>query len=156
MEAPYARWTSSVWGDTSAGDRDLNEVVSPGGYPDPEVAAAVDAAAVPLALRLASERYPMFRVVSQNHSNPGFDLAVLEGNLLVRYIELKSTTKEDGGFYMSDYQLQFSRVNAERYSLLILAGLDPSTGTCTPYWFDGDVGEHFAMRAIQWRGVLSS
>ena len=135
-------------------DRELNQVTHPRGYPDPEAAAMVDEAAKPIARRLAEERYPGLRVEQRGHANPGFDLAVWDGEVLVRYVEVKGTTRAEAGFYMSDYQRQFSRQNAGRYSLLLLADLDLGAGTCTPHWFDGFIGDHVDMRAIQWRGSL--
>jgi hypothetical protein len=135
-------------------DVELNAVARPGGYPDPAAAAKVDEAAKPLARRIAEARYPGLTVVPQDQSNPGFDILVLDGETAVRYIEVKSTTKADGGFYMSDFQREFSRALAGKYSLLVLANLDLAAGTCTPHWFDGWVSDHVEMRPVQWRGSL--
>ena len=135
-------------------DRALQLVLSPGGYPDPEAAAKVDKAAIPLALAIAQERYFGLRVEVMDHSNLGYDLAVLDGSTLVRYIEVKSTTRHDGGFFMSDYQREFSIIHASVYSLLVLAGLDPARGSCRPFWFDGAVSANLQLRPVQWRGAL--
>jgi hypothetical protein len=136
-------------------DRELHTVAQPQGYPDPDAAARVDEAAKPLALHIAKQRFPTLRVEAQTHSNPGFDLAVFNGQELVRYIEVKSTTRGDPVFYMSDYQREFSRLYSASYSLLVLASLDLVANTCSPQWFDGWIGDRVEMRPVQWRGSLS-
>lgn len=123
-------------------DAEVQNVVNPAGYPDPEAAARVDAAAMPLAVRIAQERYPGLLVKHEQHNNPGYDLAVLDGAELVRRIEVKSTTREDGRFYMSAFQRDYSETHAASYSLLVLAGLDIGSATCDPRWFDGRVEDH--------------
>ena len=135
-------------------DADLQAVAKPGDYPDPKAAALVDAAAKPLAKALTEERYPGALVVPQDQVNPGFDIAVYKGDQLIRYVEVKATVTRPGGFYMSDYQLEFSKRNADRYSLLVLVGLDIAAGTADAHWFDGAVDGHVELRAVQWRGSL--
>jgi len=78
-------------------DRELQIVARPGGYPDPEAAAKVDAAAKPLAVRIVQERYPGLTVTSQSHSNPGFDITVRDGSTIVRYVEVKSRRRKTVG-----------------------------------------------------------
>ena len=138
-----------------AWDPALAPVVEPRGYPSPEAAAQVDASAIPIAQRLIEQRYPGTDVKNRSHSNPGFDFLVTKDGQTVRYVELKSTTTSPGGFFMSDYQARFGAENAATYTLLLLASLNLSDGTCQPHWFDGDPRVHFQLRATQWRGDLS-
>ena len=55
---------------------------------------------------------------------------------------------------MSDYQLEFSKQNASRYSLLVLVGFEIAKGTAEPHWFEGAVDGHLPLKAVQWRGSL--
>jgi hypothetical protein len=135
-------------------DRDLQRVLSPGSYADPEEAANVDQAAIPMAQSLIEARYPGAHVEPQDHGNPGFDFLVQANDAVVRYVELKSTRNPYISFYMSEYQRVFSKQNAGRYTLLVLTTLDLMAGTCTPHWFDGAVEDHFALGAIEWRVSL--
>ena len=135
-------------------DPAFGAVVDPGGYPDPEAAARVDRAALPLARAIVQARYPGATVEQQDHGNPGFDFLVTQGGLTIRYVELKSTTRTSGRFFMSEYQRAFSAHNHSLYSLLVLAALDIKKGTSIPHWFDGAVDDHFVLAAIQWRGAL--
>jgi hypothetical protein len=141
-------WSAFRW------DPALNEVVDPAGYPDPEAAAAVNRAAVPVALEIVRARYPEAEVTTQDHGNPGFDFLVKRGGAIVRYVELKTTTKTPGTFYMSEYQREFSELNRARYSLLVLSGFDIAGRAGTPNWYDGAVTDHFGLAPIQWRGTL--
>lgn len=135
-------------------DPAFGAVVDPGGYPDPAAAAKVDRAALPLATAIVQARYPGATVAQQDHGNPGFDFLVTLDGSTIRYVELKSTTRTSGRFFMSEYQRAFSADNGSRYSLLVLAALDIEKETCDPHWFDGAVDDHFALDAIQWRGAL--
>ena len=121
-------------------------MVDPTGYPDPEAAAQVDQAALPIARALVEARYAGSIVEPQEHGNPGFDFLVTKGAAVVRYVELKSTTHGSGRFFLSEYQRAFSAANRHAYSLLVLSGFDVRKGTCTPHWFDGAVRRQLHAR----------
>jgi hypothetical protein len=132
-------------------DPRFEPVVDAGGFANPEDAAMVDTAALPIALELIRARWSDADVEPQSHGNPGFDFLVARAGSAVRFVELKATRKTEPGFFMSGYQRRFSEDNADRYSLLVLTGLDPAAGTCSSSFHDGFVEDHFALSPIEYR-----
>lgn len=72
------------------------------GYPDPEIAAEVDDTGVRIALREIEERFAGFQIEEMAHSNPGFDVRVLDADgVAVAYVEIKSTSTAAPVFFLT-------------------------------------------------------
>ena len=137
-------------------DPDVEPVIAAGGaFPDPKTASLVDAAAIPVAVRLTSERFPESDVSVQPHSNPGYDLLVKRGGRILRFVEVKASVRADGAFFMSEYQRCFSKEHPSKYSLLLLSQFDPDSGRCSFSWFDGDICDQLNLSPIRYQGSLA-
>ncbi|MCM3533987.1 DUF3883 domain-containing protein [Cellulosimicrobium funkei] len=119
---------------------------------------AIDAYAMGTALATLTKEYPEFEVVRMPHNNPGFDIRVGPVASPQRYVEVKGTQATKPVFFLSEGERVFSVRNAEKYSLLVVAGIDVEARThASVTRSDGAVSIHAAhLEPVQWRGYLAA
>lgn len=117
---------------------------------------AVDAYAMKIALELMIEHYPGREVVRMPHNNPGFDIRVGPSKSPDRYVEVKGTQAATPVFFLSEGERTFSAQNAEKYTMLVVAGINIVTQTHgTVTLRHGEVTAAGAdLEPVQWRGRL--
>jgi Domain of unknown function (DUF3883) len=121
-EETFARiLAAAAAGDPTAGRR-RRQVAIP--YAAPETARLVDEIAIELARKWLADTHGEASVHLMPHNNPGYDIRVDAGALLVEYVEVKGTTRSVPHFYMSEGERLFSIDNASRYTLLVVYGID--------------------------------
>lgn len=124
------------------------------GYASPVDSVEVDEVRMDIAMGEVRAAFPGERVMRMPHNNPGFDILVEDRSAPVRYIEVKSTRSPEPVFNMSEGERRFSAAHADRYTLLVIAGVELSARTHqTVHWYSGEVAaERFNLRPMQWRG----
>lgn len=127
-----------------------------GGYASSEHAQAVDNMAMSLAMRLLADGYPDAAVQQMPHNNPGYDILVIAGGQVQRYVEVKGTTLADPRFFMSENERAFSEANAAKYTLLVFYSMDLAAGTATVCSRDGAIfADDPCLQVMQWQGQLA-
>ena len=106
-----------------------------------------------VAEKVLAGRYPGMAIEVQRHSNPGYDIEVKEGQDIVRYVEVKGTTKEDPRFFISENERLFSLEHADRYNLVVVHDIDLIGGSYEVSQHEGAMDERFRLRPTQWEGV---
>lgn len=133
------------------------ELPPPRGYPDPAQSAAIDGAGVPIALAAIGKRFPQREVLKMPHTNPGFDVRVLDDDgVTVAYIEIKSTATSEPVFFLSEVERRFAEEQAARYYLVVVTSVDVSKRTGVVHWHDGKLSrsDSVVLAPRQWRGAL--
>jgi hypothetical protein len=157
---PGVEWTDSpVWVRLNADPVSRTLASGSGAYPAPEVAAAIDEAGVAVALGVIRKRYPDHSVESMHHSNPGFDVRVLDDEgVEIAYIEIKSTASCSPGFFMSENERRFAEVHSDRYHLVVVTGVRADGGhDGTVHWHEGSLRtEDVSLVPSQYRGQLQT
>jgi hypothetical protein len=93
---------------------------------------------------------PKAKIVEQARNNPGFDILVMDDDVL-RYIEVKGTTRPAPQFIMSQGEMEFSVRHESHYSLMIVYGIDLAKETHSLHRHDGAVSKiRFGIRPLQW------
>jgi hypothetical protein len=108
-----------------------------------------------LALEHVRSLYPQAQVRRMPHNNPGYDIRVEFDGSPTHYVEVKGTTRPLPHFFMSEGERLFSHENADRYSLLLVYGLDLDTREGELLLRDGPVeGHDLSLRPVTWEGSL--
>jgi len=91
-----------------------------------------------VAVAECAKRFPGCDVKEMKHNDPGYDIRISQRERLVRYVEVKSTSKRE----------------ADRYSLVVVANIDIWNDTHDePRWHDGEVTvDGFGLKTARWRG----
>lgn len=126
-------------------------------YADPETAKKVEAISVAAAVTAIEERFGE-PVKVMPHNNPGYDLRVGPADAPTRYVEVKGTQSAAPVFFMSDGEREFSIKNDDRYTLVVVSGIDVEAGTHASLTVrdGGLVGTDVDLQTSQWRGRLLS
>jgi hypothetical protein len=127
-------------------------------YADSKMAAAVEAYSVQVALGALRARYSQ-TVTVMPRNNPGFDLRVGPSESPVRYVEVKGTRAADPVFFLSEGERRFSILNADRYTLMVVSGINLASITHgNVRLHDGAIadGPEFELHTTQWHGELRS
>lgn len=120
----------------------------------PEHIAEVEDFSVARAVEIVRERYPGMDVEVQAHSNPGYDLLVKHGGRIERYVEVKGTTADSPGFFISENERRFSAEHASMYSLVLIAEINFPSGSFVPFWHDGPIDERFSLRPTHYTATF--
>ncbi|PVG82106.1 hypothetical protein DDE18_15620 [Nocardioides gansuensis] len=128
------------------------EQVSPV-YTDAETSRRVERISVNAAIAAMCERFKV-HVKEMPRNNPGFDLLVGQAKSPLRYVEVKGTQSAAPVFFMSDGEREFSRRYQDRYTLVVVSGIDVTAGSHTTLTVrDGALdGDDVEMKVSQWRG----
>jgi hypothetical protein len=135
-------------------DNDLADAAH--GYPSPEIAAAVDAVGVLVALRAIEERFAGCEIEEMPQTNPGFDVRVLDADgVSVAYVEIKSTLTERPTFFLSETERRFAQHHTERYYLVVVTSVDVTSESGDVHWREGALsGTDIHLQPYQWKGAL--
>ena len=95
----------------------------------PETARLIDEISMDIAVDHLKIIYPGTAVERMPHNNPGYDIRIEESDRVLRYVEVKGTSRLLPHFFMSEGERLFSHDKAEQYSLLLVYGVDRTTRT---------------------------
>jgi len=127
-------------------------------YVDPATARKVEDYSVRVAVAAMKSRFAGMDVFVMPRNNPGFDLRVGPSDYPTRYVEVKGTQSAEPLFFMSDGERRFSLLKSDRYTLIVVCGIDIKTskhGHVVER--DGAVqGTDFELQPNQWRGRIVS
>ncbi|HWY89395.1 MAG TPA: DUF3883 domain-containing protein [Solirubrobacteraceae bacterium] len=126
------------------------------GYPDPEMAAAIDKVGVLVALQAIEDRFAGFEIEEMRHTNPGFDVRVLDADgVALAYIEIKSTSTGLPVFFLSETERQFAQRYADRYHLAVVTSVDVASKSGEVHWREGALtGADIYLQPRHWKGAL--
>jgi uncharacterized protein DUF3883 len=146
-----------VWVRLADGAGARADVTAIRGYPEPEVGRAVDAAGTRIALKAIKQRFPGLEVEAMPHTNPGFDVRVLDADgVAVAYVEIKSTATTQPVFFLSERERQFAKLHAARFHLVVVTCVNVRAGTGEVQWRKGALdGAGVELKPRQWVGRLA-
>jgi hypothetical protein len=122
-------------------------------YASPGVAAEVDRIAMDLAIEWAGETFAGAQIRRMPHNNPGYDIVVVEGGRVVRYIEVKGTKTGAPRFYISETERRFADDNADQYTLIVFFSMDVEAETADHRVQEGAITQA-DLQVVQWQGKL--
>ncbi len=125
-------------------------------YADTETRKALERHSVDAVLALLREEFPGEEICELPPNNPGFDIRVGPREAPLRFVEVKGTQSREPVFWMTEGERQFSEANADRYELIVVAGIDlAAAGSHQTHRRRGAVGgPAFHLEPSQWRGRL--
>jgi hypothetical protein len=106
-----------------------------------------------LAMEWAGQTFADAQIRRMPHNNPGYDIVVVEGGRVVRYIEVKGTKTSIPRFYLSETERRFSGENADQYTLIVFFNLDVEGETADHRAQEGAIAED-DLQVVQWQGKL--
>lgn len=118
----------------------------------------VDEYAMTTALAFLALEYPGLEIERMPHNNPGFDIRVGPPVDPHRYVEVKGTQTARPVFFLSEGERAFSARYAERFTLLVVVGIDLEAQSHASIELKvGEVSIAGAnLEPVQWRGYLDS
>jgi hypothetical protein len=109
-------------------------------YAPSEASRAIEEFAVRRAADLLADRYPGCTIEEMPRNNPGFDIRVIGSpGSVIRYVEVKGTSAGEPTFFISEGERQFSLVEATRFTLVVVWGVNLRTSDCQISTSDGAV-----------------
>lgn len=126
------------------------------GYASPDVSIEVDKYAMKAAMEHVTAKFPGFVVTQMPKNNPGFDIRVGPQGAEHRFVEVKGTQASEPLFFLTEGERRFSGKEKDRYSLLVITGINLKKQTDTGrHWRDGQIDAAVAeLEPSQWRGRL--
>lgn len=123
-------------------------------YASPENAELIDTVAMDVAANRLRTDWPGHDVTAMPHNNPGYDIAVSHQGDLVRYVEVKGTRKSIPEYFVSEGQRLFAERNSDKFTLLVVYGIDLEERTGIVVVRDGDIGASSDLRPEKWIGLV--
>jgi Domain of unknown function (DUF3883) len=119
-------------------------------YASPDKILEVESFAIEAALKEIARRWEDVRVQVQPRNNPGFDILVRPGEKVV-YVEVKGTERCIPQFFITDGEIQFSVRHPSQFALLVIYGINRSSGAYKILWHDGAISDKtFKLKPVQW------
>ena len=120
-------------------------------YASTELARAVEAYSVEVAVAELRRRHPDSVVASQHRNNPGFDVLVTAPGKTL-FVEVKGTQRPSPHFFVTEGELQFSRAHSSQFWLVVVYRINLDSHTYRLYWHQGDISlvTGFGLRPVQW------
>lgn len=122
--------------------------------PPASLVAQIESFSVARAREIVLSRFPGAVIDEMPHSNPGYDIVVREGDQVVRYVEVKGTTRESPAFLITENERNFSVQNGDHYSLVLVGEIDLTAESFVPYWHDGPIDDRFSLRPTGYTAVF--
>ncbi len=119
-------------------------------YASPDRILEIESFAIEAAQKEIAHRWNDARIQVQPRNNPGFDILVRAGEKVV-YVEVKGTERSVPQFFMTDGEIQFSLRHQSQFALLVIYGINTSSGVYKILWHEGAVSdENFRLKPVQW------